>query len=318
MSYVIAQLTDSHIGGPTGGGERLSAAVAGINELGRPADLVVLTGDNTQHGRDDEWEEIKSRLSVLHAPWVAINGNHDEGVIETAGHRSMQAGPLRLVLMDTSSGIFDRRDAKWLEAELSAYASEPTIIAMHHPPFDTGIWWMDGVGLDGAAHIEKIVRAHPQVLKIICGHVHRAIQTNWGGCSLWISPSTTVPVASGINLELDTVEEGSNEMMAEIIGRHPEVLKILAGHVVRAIHTNGGRCSLWVAPSTAITVECEIQIDHKPAEIAEPPAFSMHVYTNRGFVSHVIPAGPTAEVLPIQTNVPNFVDWVRSTYAESR
>lgn len=78
MLYGIAQLSDVHIGGPTAGsGDRLSAAVDGINEMGRQPDLVLLTGDNTHNGTEAEWAEFTARMNHLRAPWLAISGNHD-------------------------------------------------------------------------------------------------------------------------------------------------------------------------------------------------------------------------------------------------
>lgn len=225
--------------------------------MARQPDLVLLTGDNTHQSTDDEWAEVKDRLSVLRAPWVAINGNHDPTIEETSGHRSMQAGPLRLVLVDSSNEVFGEDDAAWLDAELSQHTDTPTVIAIHHPPFETGIWWMDCVGLKGGDSFERVVRSHAQVIKVLSGHVHRLIQTSWGGCSLWVCPSTSVAVA------------------------------------------------------------IDIDSGHEPAETAEPPAFSLHLYTGQGIVSHLIPVGPTAVRSPIGKHAPEFVEWVRGVQ-ESR
>ena len=104
----------------------------------------------------------------------------------------MAAGPLRLVLLDTSDDEFTADDADWLHRELAAWSDSPTVVAIHQPPFETGIWWMDCVGLRGAELFEGVVRRHPQVLKVLSGHVHRLVQTNWDGCSLWVCPSTSV------------------------------------------------------------------------------------------------------------------------------
>lgn len=257
MVYVIAQLSDLHVGGPNeGSGDRFSAALGEINEMARQPDLVLLTGDNTHDGTDQQWQEVKDRLAALRAPWVAINGNHDSTIVETAGHRSVAAGPLHLVLLDTSSNVFSDEDAKWLDAELSAHAADRIVIAIHHPPFETGIWWMDCVGLRGAEQFEKVVRRHPQVVQVVAGHVHRVIHTNWGGCSLWVCPSTSITVAGDL---------------------HPH---------------------------------------HEPAETGEPPSFSLHAYTERGVVSHVVPVGSAAKRAPIREHAADFVEWVTGVQAD--
>src|SRR6478752_5274648 len=119
MPYVIAQLSDIHIGGlKAGSGDRFSAALDEINRMSRQPDLVLLTGDLTHNGSEAEFAEFKHRLDALDAPWEAIPGNHDRAIAEIAGHRSVAAGPLRLVLVDTSCDVFTADDAAWLDAEL--------------------------------------------------------------------------------------------------------------------------------------------------------------------------------------------------------
>lgn len=256
MVFVIAQVSDTHLGGNVGSGERFSAAVAEINQMSRQPDLVLLTGDLTHNGTEAEWAEFKQRLEMLDAPWSAIPGNHDRAISEIAGHRSAAAGPLRLVLLDTSTDVFTPDDAVWLDADLNRHPTVPTVVAIHQPPFETGIWWMDCVGLKGAELFEGVVRRHDQVIKVLSGHVHRLIQTNWGGCSLWVCPSTSVAVAG------------------------------------------------------------DLDPGHDPAETDEAPSFSLHAYTGRGIVSHLIPVGPPARRSPIEPNAPDFVKWVRGVQTE--
>jgi len=252
MVYTIAQVSDIHIGGHTpGSGERFSAAIAEVNTMTRQPDLVLLTGDLTHNGSPDEWNELLARLEPLDAPWEAIAGNHDRNIAEIAGHRSIAAGPNRLILVDSSNDSFGSNDANWLNQELVANPDSSTVIAIHHPPFETGIWWMDCVGLEGKELFEEVVRRHPQVIQVLSGHVHRAIHTSWGGCSLWVCPSTSVTVAGDLDPE------------------------------------------------------------HDPAETAEEPMFSLHAYTGSGVVSHLVPVGPAAERNLIGEHAPDFITFAR-------
>lgn len=69
MPFVMAQLSDIHIGRPNDGtGERFSSAVAEINRMSRQPDLVLLIGDLTHNGTSAEWAEVKNRLDSLDAP----------------------------------------------------------------------------------------------------------------------------------------------------------------------------------------------------------------------------------------------------------
>jgi hypothetical protein len=195
------------------------------------------------------------RLEPLQALWQAIGGNRDRSIDAISGHRSIEAGPLWLVLVDTSTDVFTKDDAAWLDAELAA-VDQPIAIAIHQPPFETGIWWMDCVGLKHAERFEAVEREHPHVIKVVSGHIHRLIQTHWGTCSLWV----------------------------------------------------------W--PSTSATIAADLDPAHAPVETAEPPAFSLHAWTDNTIVSHLIPVGPSALCTPIGVTAADFVAWARSQKAD--
>jgi 3',5'-cyclic-AMP phosphodiesterase len=78
----------------------------------------------------------------------------------------------------------------WLEARLGE-SDRPTVLFMHHPPFDCGIDAFDGMKLnEGADRLAAIVRRHSHVERVMCGHVHRPIQVLWAGTMASIAPST--------------------------------------------------------------------------------------------------------------------------------
>ena len=50
------------------------------------------------------------------------------------------------------------------------------MIALHHPPFQTLIGHMEAIGsLIGAAELETLVARHPNVERVLSGHIHRSI-----------------------------------------------------------------------------------------------------------------------------------------------
>jgi 3',5'-cyclic-AMP phosphodiesterase len=81
-----------------------------------------------------------------------------------------------------------------LEQTLAA-SEQPTLILMHHPPFVTGIAHMDAIGLSGRDAFASIVSRHSQVQAILCGHLHRNIQTLVGGRRALCAPSPAHQVA---------------------------------------------------------------------------------------------------------------------------
>jgi Icc protein len=61
---------------------------------------------------------------------------------------------------------------------------------MHHPPFTTLIGHMDEIGLlEGAERARNADRPLPNVERVICGHLHRAIDVRFGGTIASTSPA---------------------------------------------------------------------------------------------------------------------------------
>src|SRR5258708_4735463 len=69
----------------------------------------------------------------------------------------------------------------WLAARLAEQPERPTLIMMHHPPFATGIAHMDGMALEAPERFAAIVAGHGKIARVICGHVHRSIQSAFAG-----------------------------------------------------------------------------------------------------------------------------------------
>ena len=77
---------------------------------------------------------------------------------------------------------------------------------MHHPPFRTLIGHMDRIGLlAGARELEAMILEHPHVERIICGHLHRAIDVRFGGTIASTCPSP----AHQVCLDLDAGAESA-------------------------------------------------------------------------------------------------------------
>ncbi len=228
MVQLIAQLSDVHLGGRTAGsGERFSQAIDEINSMTRPPQLVVMTGDITEDGTDEQWAEFEERVAALSVPWEVIAGNHDRAVDNLRGHRTTTTGTLRLILLDTSSDEFTADDADWLDAELGSDDSR-TVVAIHQPPFETGLWWMDAVGLAGGDRFEAVIRRHPHVELVMCGHVHRPITTNWGGCAVFVCPSTESAAA----IDFDPKHEPATTAEAPTIAMHAFTETSVISHIL--------------------------------------------------------------------------------------
>lgn len=216
---IIAQLTDLHV---VARGQKLSSvldtiamardAVTHVNELAPRPDLVLATGDLVDNGEPAEYEMLRELLDELRAPYYVIPGNHDRraALLESfQGHLEADANgfvqyvidgyPARLVALDTlnegeEDGLLCDERLAWLDQTLSEEPDQPTLIFMHHPPFETGVWWMDAAGLAGSGKLRDLVERHTQIQRIICGHVHRPIQMLIGRALVSVAPSTAYQV----------------------------------------------------------------------------------------------------------------------------
>ncbi|HJU16818.1 MAG TPA: phosphodiesterase [Stellaceae bacterium] len=217
---LVAQITDTHIRRP---GDLaygvvdtalfLKRAVAALCDLDLAPDLTVVTGDLVDGGTAEEYAHLRDLLAPLKTPVLVIPGNHDareplrqafaaEGYLPSDGflHYTIEDWPLRIVALDTlipgeTGGALCRERLLWLDQALAAAPERPTLILMHHPPFNTGIGHMDRIGLDGIPGFAAIVARYSQVERILCGHLHRAIDRRFAGTVAGTAPSTAHQVA---------------------------------------------------------------------------------------------------------------------------
>ena len=188
----------------------LRRTIARLNAMSPRPDLVIATGDLTERGSPHEYRRLRTILTALEIPYVLLPGNHDDRealrkafrdhryltTCESHASFALNAWPLRIVALDStdprrSGGYVDEERLEWLDAELSASPHAPTILAMHHTPFRTGIAPMDAHGFVMVEKLGEIVRRHPQIARLICGHVHTVLMRPWNGVVACSAPSTS-------------------------------------------------------------------------------------------------------------------------------
>jgi Icc protein len=250
--FVVFQLSDAHVRDDDEQAERRFAdAVRDVAALASAPGVVLVTGDLTEHGSAHEYERVRELLSTLTMPVHVLGGNHDdrEGLrasfpmpAEDAHGEdyrySAHCGPLRLIAVDTTDpgrveGRLGAERLAWLDARLAEEREIPTIVAMHHPPLLLGIAAWDAIGLPAADRgaLGEIIARHPQVRRIVAGHVHRTALGSLGGCPVFTCPSTWI--------------------QGRLDFAHPDELSV----------------------------------------VAEPPGFGVHVAVAGGLTTHVQPVG---------------------------
>ena len=225
---MLAQLSDPHLGAdPVHGEARLAAAVAAVAALEPAPDAVLVSGDLTDHGTATEYARVRALLAPLRMPVHVLPGNHDDraalraafpvdpgatalhgpGEDPAARYRyAVRCGPLRLVACDSirpghDDGSLGEDGLAWLDAALADDPSVPTIVALHHPPLVFGMPALDAIGLPGSerAALARLLGRHPQVRRVVGGHLHRTAFGVVGSCPLVVGPSvhTTIKLQLG-------------------------------------------------------------------------------------------------------------------------
>ncbi len=213
---LICQVTDLHMCAPgrlafgaidtNAMADRAIAAIAAFDPMPQ---AVLVTGDVADSGAEAEYQAF---LALVHrhlkVPVYVIPGNHDrrEPLRRVLGALpGLQGGahfiqyvvddlPVRLLMLDTlvvgeNYGELCAERLDFLDRTLAAEPARPTLIAMHHPPFNCGIGFMDRDNLRNAGDFRAVLARHPQVGRIVCGHVHRAITGRVADAPVVAAPS---------------------------------------------------------------------------------------------------------------------------------
>lgn len=221
---LIAQITDIHIGFEGSNPEeynmrRLRAVLDRLVHGPNRPDMLIMSGDLTELGDAESYARLAEAVSVCPFPVWPMTGNHDlrQPLLEAFPHTpsedgfvhyALDCGELRLILLDTleegrHGGGFCAARAAWLDAQLSAEPARPVVIAMHHPPFESGIDWLDSSAREPwIGRFADTIAPHSQVRAIISGHLHRNVHTLWNGVSLTV----TTAVAPAVALDLRAID----------------------------------------------------------------------------------------------------------------
>lgn len=253
---LIAHLSDPHLCLP---GERYNGVLDSNARFAQAVDqartfspgLVILSGDLTEHGLPEEYALARDLLARLNAPLLVIPGNHDDrgafrtaltglpGLVPFASEGPLHAvaeGPIRIIGLDVTvpgddHGQIAPAHASWLDAALTAAPDTPTMVMLHQPPFHSGLHFVDDYRCFGEELLAEVLTRHPQVVRILAGHIHRFSLTTFAG-----RPAVT-------------------------------------------------------APSTATGIALRLQPDAEPASYTEPPAMLLHLWRDGRLVTHLQPLG---------------------------
>ena len=177
--FRFAFLSDTHIGSPDGKAEEdLRRTVNDINAM-NDIDFVVITGDITELGTNEELPRAKKLFDSLKVKYYIIPGNHDVGWSESGGMSFISTfGSDRFAFdhngirfIGCSSGPYVRmsdghipRDAiTWMKSILDTTAANIPVIFLNHYPMD--------IQMDNWYEVTDMFRKRNTIL-FLCGHGH--------------------------------------------------------------------------------------------------------------------------------------------------
>jgi outer membrane protein assembly factor BamB/predicted phosphodiesterase len=177
--FRFAFISDTHIGSPNGAAEEdLRRTVRDINAM-KDIAFVVLTGDITELGTNEELKLAKQILDSLRVPWYIIPGNHDTGWSESGGVMfttvfgadkfSFEFNGIQFLgcasgpYVRMSDGHVPRDAVNWLDTELKKLKPGQPVIFLNHYPMDNG--------LDNWYEVTDRLKKQ-NTWAVLCGHGH--------------------------------------------------------------------------------------------------------------------------------------------------
>lgn len=259
---LIAHISDTHIAKPglkTYGtapmAENLTRCVKHINQLILKPDMVLLSGDVTNDFSRIEAQHAADILAALECPYYLVPGNHDDRDIlwDVFGGTAclsksdgfinyvIDACDMRIIALDSlhnghpGGKLCDTRIA-WLRRCLAKGGTTPTVIFLHHPPLKCGVPETDIDGFVGAEQFGDIVADHPNIERILCGHIH--LQTN----SRWCGTVVTTAPSMGMQLSFDLTQTATSRFLLSnpaYLLHHWTPEKLLVTHAMQVEKLDG-------------------------------------------------------------------------------
>ncbi|BCJ39338.1 3',5'-cyclic adenosine monophosphate phosphodiesterase CpdA [Actinocatenispora thailandica] len=262
---LIAHLSDPHI---TTGPLAADPATGLYRALGRVLtlepwpDCVVITGDLTDRGQPAEYAALREVIGRFRLPVHLVAGNHDltANLVAEFGGGKVGAGA-------RVGGGPER-------ASYSVDYDEATIVVLDSQVDGTAAGTL---GADQLSFLDSELARRPELPALVCLH-HPPIDVG-------------IPFMDGIRLT-----DGPD--LAEVIGRHRNVVRVLAGHLHRTVSANFAGSTLSVAPSTYRQIDLCTRAEAPFGYVHEPTGFLLHDLTGDTCVTHLVQVSHAAA--PVQ------------------
>ncbi|GAA1918257.1 3',5'-cyclic adenosine monophosphate phosphodiesterase CpdA [Arthrobacter gandavensis] len=214
--HFILHLSDTHLlAGPdplygaVDSRAKLISLFERLAEAERKPEAIVFTGDLTDKGEPEAYDELRSIVEPaaehMGAKVIWVMGNHDkrehfkERLLDEAPDmapmdRVYEVNGLRIVTLDSTvpgyhHGELSDSQLSWLRSVLRTPAPEGTILALHHPPVPSV---QDLTVLVELRHQRDLAAAleGSDVRAVIAGHLHYSTFTTFAGIPVSVASAT--------------------------------------------------------------------------------------------------------------------------------
>jgi len=235
---IIAQISDLHLrmdgelySGAANTHDALDVCLRSITSLTPKVDLLLVTGDLADYPDPRAYAHLRIALDAINIPYIITPGNHDDRAMvfeafHDLGHYSdssefiqftVETFPLRFVALDslnaeTGFATMCPKRLNWLADCLAEQPDRPTLVLMHHQPVFTRMAYASKYAFPGAKELERIISEYPNIVGLVCGHLHRPIHVAWAKTMVSIAPS--VAMQHTLTLDNDMPKELNNEPIA--------------------------------------------------------------------------------------------------------
>ena len=213
----LVQLTDTHLckaaGGTLLGMDTDNSLLAVIDLVGAErgeTDLVLATGDLSDHGFTEAYQRLLDYLDTL-GPNFWLTGNHDDRDAMQAAmgernrlHSEILVAGWQILMLDSQvsgevGGKLGELELAYLDEALASAQQRGlfSLVCLHHQPVAVGTPWLDEQMVADADQFFAVLDRYPGVRAVLWGHVHQQIDRRRGELQLMASPSTCVQFAPG-------------------------------------------------------------------------------------------------------------------------
>lgn len=206
----ILQITDLHIQKETGIKMSGVDTEYSFNQVIEHAhanhgqvDIILVTGDLAQHPCQSSYQRIVKVLEKYQTRTLCLPGNHDDLLLMQQFINSKQVNcekHLRLQSWQiinlnskkkgSQGGYLATKELDFLSSTLDRHSELNTLIAVHHHPTPTQSKWMDSMMIENSTDFFSLLKNHPQVKVITCGHIHQELETRKEKKIILGTPST--------------------------------------------------------------------------------------------------------------------------------